>query len=46
MLHFRGEVSHFLKTKYIYKKKHDEGFALLVAPIVALNFCRFVHEDF
>ena len=42
MLYFRGEVSHFLKTKYIYKKKHDEGFALLVA----LNVCRFVHEDF
>ena len=36
MSHFRGEVS-----LYVYKKKHHKDCALLVAPIVVLNACRF-----
>ena len=32
---------YFLKTKYVYKKKHQEDCALLVAPSVTLRVCRF-----
>ena len=32
---------YFLETKYVYKKKYHEDWALLVAPIVALSVYRF-----
>ena len=47
MLYIRwGKFHYFLKTKYVYKKKHHEDCALLVLPIVALSARRFYMKFF